>query len=147
MNAGTGFSHALRQVPLERRLAILIRELDMPESSCMLLRERSQTADDTVPIAAPQQTLGMQHLDMGDGAFNIVGDEPLIERMVFFCCVAQYTLIEPRAFVPQSAHHAPREPAAAVCCSACVRAFTSATISVPVPSLVNTSPRMPSGDL
>src|SRR5215470_7443794 len=79
---------------------------------------------------------------MGDGGAHVVADEALIERIVLTRRVFEYTRVERCAFVPQPRHAFALLPL----CSSGGIALTSATISVPVPSFVNTSPRMPSGD-
>ena len=134
-----GRADARREVPLERGVTVLVRELDVPGAARVLGGERAQGRADRGEIVRRQQPLRVQHRGVRDRGAHVVRHQPLIERVVFAGAVAQHPLIERRALVPQAAH-------GVLCCSAGDSAFTSATISVPVPSLVNTSPRMPSGE-
>ena len=124
--------------PLERGVAILVGELDVPVPAGVLVGERAEAGADGLEVARAEQALRMQHLGMRDRGAHVVRHEALIERVVLARGELEHARIERRALVPQPRH-------GALCASAGDRALTSATISVPVPSLVNTSPRMPSG--
>src|ERR1700733_2133742 len=130
MDTGTGRADTLSQAPLERTLAVLLGELDVPEPALMLIGERAEPGADLLEVLAGEELLCLQHLGMGNRGAHVIAHQALIERRV-----AQYALIERCALVPKSAH-------VPLCCSAGVSALMSCTISVPVPSLVNTSARM-----
>ena len=83
--------------------------------------------------------LPCKHFRMRDRSQHVVPDESLVESVILARGVSEHTLIEWRALVPQTGH------LPALCCSAALNAFTSATMSVPVPSLVNTSASTLSG--
>src|SRR3569833_1317792 len=139
MYTAAGSPDPLGQPLLERRLPILVFQADVPFAPSMLLAERSQPGSDDLQVSRGKQLLGMQHLNMGKGGGHVISNQPLIERIIFAGRVLQHTAVERRALIPQTTH--------ADCCSAGLSALTSATINVPVPSFVNTSPRIPSGDL
>src|SRR5438477_2117354 len=139
VNARAGVADAPGQAPLECRLAVLVGGLDAPGTARVLLRQRGEARADGDEILVREQTLGVQHRGVRDRGAHVVRHQAFIERAVLARGVMQHPLIERRALVPQPRH-------GVLCCSAGVSAFTSATISVPVPSLVNTSPRIPSGD-
>ena len=139
MDALAGGAEARAQPPLESRLAVLLGELDVPLAARVACGERLERSADRGEILRRQQLLEVQHLGMGDRGAHIVGHQPLIERVILAGGVLEHALIERCALVPQARH-------GLLCCSAGLSALISATISVPVPSLVNTSARIPSGE-
>ena len=132
VDAAAGLADALGEAPLERRVTVLVGELDVPGAARMLLGERAERRRQLREVGVREQPLRVEHLRVRERGAHVVGHEALIEGEVLAGRVAQHALIERCALVPQATHEAP-------CCSAGVRALTSATISVPVPSLVNTS--------
>src|SRR3569833_805559 len=124
---------------LVRCLPILVIQADVTFDPSMLLAERSQPGSDDLQVSRGKQLLGMQHLNMGKGGGHVISNQPLIERIIFAGRVLQHTAVERRALIPQTTQTNKR--------TAGLSALTSATINVPVPSFVNTSPRIPSGDL
>src|SRR5215469_3700524 len=139
MYAGPCGADARRKPPLERGLPVLVRELDVPGAARMLGADLAEGSANGGEVGIRQQLLAVQHLGVRDRGAHVVRHEPLIECVVLAGGEAQHPLIEGRALVPQPRHDTP-------CCSAGGSALTSATIMVPLPSLVNTSARMPSGD-
>jgi len=127
------------QQTLECGLTVFIRKLDVPRAACMLGGESLEGATQRGQVLGRQQPLRVQHLGVGDRGAYVVRHQPLIECMVLARGIFEHALIERRSLVPQTRHGAP-------CCSAGLRALMSATMSVPVPSLVNTSARIPSGE-
>ena len=138
-----GVADARRQPALERGLAVLIGELDPPSALGVRGGERFQPVLDGFEVGGAQQPLRVQHLRMRDAGARVVGDQTVIERVVFACGPGEHPLIERCAFVPEAAHDGAL-PAAS---SAGASLPMSATTSVPVPSLVNTSARIASGAL
>src|SRR5262245_13271486 len=100
-----------------------------------------QGSADQIEICSRQQSSALQHFCVCDRGEDVVLHEALIQRMIFARGVREHPLIEWRSLVPEACHLAPP------CCSAALSAFTSATMSVPVPSLVNTSASTLSGAL
>src|SRR5688572_19026818 len=145
MHAPARRSDALREALLECRLAVLVGELDVPLAARVLLRQRGQTFPNGGEIRVGKQLLGVQHLGVRDGRARVVFHEAFVEREVLARRVREYAFVERRALVPESTHSS--QLYLPICCSAALRALTSATINVPAPSFVNTSARMPSGDL
>jgi len=117
----------------------------VPQTARVLIGKRAESGADRPEIGSGKQLLCVQHLRVGDRGLHVIAHQAFVEGVVLSRGVIQHTVVERGAFVPQSRHV--RHPVVCTLCSAGVRAFTSATIIVPVPSLVKTSPRMPSGAL
>ncbi len=139
VDARAGRADARGEMSLERRLPVLVVELDPPQSAGVLVGECAEPGADRLEVGGADQALRAQHLRVRDRGGDIVAHQPLVQRVVLAGGVFQDARIERRPRVPQPPH-------AGACCSAGVSALTSATINVPVPSLVNTSPRIPSAD-
>src|SRR5207248_11035020 len=127
------------EAPPECRQALLVGERDAPLPARGALGVPQEAGADGIEIRDGEQPLPGEHLGVSDRGAHVVGNEPLVERVVLAGGVVQHPFIERRALVPQPLH-------GALSCSAGVSALTSATTRVPVPSLVNTSPRIPSGE-
>ena len=103
--------------------------------------DTSKGFDGSAPVAAIRPA-NAGHVSRGRIWLSVNGkvrQESDISRMVLARGIFEHALIERRSLVPQTRHGAP-------CCSAGLSALMSATMSVPVPSLVNTSARIPSGE-
>ena len=95
----------------------------------------------------------MQRLRVRDRGLNVVGDEPVVERVVLARGELEHALIERRPLVPQARHASASGNEIAILilrsyaapCSAAESALVSATTSVPVPSLVKISASSASG--
>ncbi len=138
MDAAPGRAQACGQVALERGVHVLVGELDVPATAGVLGGQLVERRAHAGELVRAEQALRVQHLGVRQRGAHIVGHETLIEREVLARAVAEHLRIERHALVPQPRH-------GGLCCSAGLSALMSATIMVPVPSLVNTSPRMPSG--
>ena len=134
---------ARRQPTLERRLAVLIGELDTPRALGVRCGERFQPVLDGFEVSSAEESLRVQHLRVRDAGARVVGDQTVVERVVLACGPGEHPLVERCALVPEAAHGWAL-PAAS---SAGASLPMSATTSVPVPSLVNTSARIASGAL
>src|SRR5690348_6293015 len=141
MHAPAGRADARGQALLERGLAVFVGELDGPDAGGVFLAEPREPVADQHEIGGVEQLRRVQHLGVRDRGTHVVFHEPLVERVVVARGVPQHPLVEIDSLVPEPAHYLP------LCCSAGVSALTSATISVPAPSFVKTSARMPSPDL
>src|SRR5688572_5639827 len=104
----------------------------------MLGGNLGQPATNRVEISSRQQALRTEHLRMRNRSACVVLDQTIVERVILAGGVPKYPFVERRAFVPKTTH---------ACCSAGLSALIFSTTRVPVPSLVNTSARMPSTDL
>src|SRR5512146_1772337 len=113
MHAPARGPYALCQSTLERRLPILVRELDAPESAAMLFRQRRQTVAYRLEVAFGQQLLLVQHLRMRNGRPGVVADQALIEGKVLAGGVLQHAIIQRRPFVPQTSHDGSRRVSSA----------------------------------
>ena len=136
-----GLANSRGKALLERGLPVFVGELDVPLAARVGCAEGEQAAFDRAVIGVGQELLCAQHRGMRDRRRDVVAHEPLIERVVLARRVGEDARVERRALVPEACHAPPP------CCSAVLSALMSATISVPVPSLVNTSARMLSGEL
>ncbi len=145
MHPAPGGADARRQTLFQRRLPVLVRELDTPLAALVLGGNVVQPFANGFDVRVRQELLSVEHFGVRHRGPRVVAHQPLIEAKVLTRRVLEYTVIERRTFVPQASHDL--QPAVTLCCSAGVRALTSATIRVPVPSFVNTSPRIPSGAL
>src|SRR6188768_4112590 len=144
MHAATRGADARGESLLECSLAVFVSELDLPLARGMLGADGEESVADGLQVGVRQQLLGVEHFGMRDGGAHVVLDQALVERVVVTRGVREHPLVEIDAFVPEPAHEGGYLFA---CCSAADSALTSATISVPAPSFVNTSARMPSPDL
>src|SRR5689334_1025249 len=142
MHAPAGRANALGEPLLERGLPVFVGQLDLPRARRVLMADGGETVADRFQVRVGQQLLGIEHLRVRDRRAHVVLHEPFVQRVVVTGRIGQHALIELDALVPEPRHQTPP-----ICFSAAESAFTSATISVPAPSLVNTSARMPSGDL
>src|SRR5210317_1033317 len=140
MQPAAGLTDVFRQPRLKRRMHVLVVERDLPFTFGETLFERAQTNTDRVAIIVGNEFLGGQHFRVSYRTTNVVGDESRIKKVVFARRVAENSFIQRQAFFPESAHVS--SP-----CSSGVRALISSTTSVPVPSFVNTSSRILSGNL
>jgi hypothetical protein len=66
MDTPAGRSDARSEPAFQCRLAILVGELDVPQSTCMLLAERREPIAYELQIASAQQPLPVQHVGMRD---------------------------------------------------------------------------------
>jgi hypothetical protein len=144
MHTPAGRADARREAFLERGLAVFVGEFDLPLAGRVFRGERVQAVANGGKVGIGQEPHGVEHLGVRDGGAHVVLHQALVEGVVVTRRVREHTCIEGRAFVPEPAHGWPYLP---LCCSAGVSALTSATMSVPAPSLVNTSASRPSGDL
>ena len=131
------------QPALERGLAVLVLQCDPPLALGVGGGERLEPLLDGLAVGVGEQPLRVQHLRVRDRGAGVVGDQTLVERVVLARREREHALIERRALVPEAAHGCAL-PAAS---SAGASLRMSATTSVPVPSLVNTSARIASGAL
>jgi hypothetical protein len=104
VHALAGVADARDQQILERRLSILVLEPHVPFAARMLGCDLAQTALDRRKIFGAQQPLCMQHLGVRDRCAHVIGDQSVVERVIFAGRVTQHTLVETRALVPQPAH-------------------------------------------
>ena len=142
MNAAGARADALRQAFLKRRVPILIGKLYAPLATRMLIRQSAEAGAHGCKVRILQEVCAVQHLGVGDRRRHVIANEPRIERVVLCGRVIKHARIESCVLIPQKTHRSPRYALAVI--SAGDRALTSWTTSVPVPSLVNTSPRIPS---
>ena len=71
---------ALGQPALERRLAILIGQLDPPHAALVLLGQRREAVAYQRKVCGRQQPLRVQHLGMRDRGAHVVAHQAFIER-------------------------------------------------------------------
>ena len=139
-----GFADALGQAVFERCLAVLVLERDAPFAARVLVADRLSPRECASRSVRGQQLRAVQHLRVRDRGAHVIEHQALVERMVLAGRVLQHALIERRALVPQPAH--------AVRALSAVLLGGSQRLDVlddqrPVPSLVNTSASMLSGEL
>ena len=140
VQASAGGADALRQPILDGGLAILLFERDAPLAARMLLADGCERVANGAMIRRRQKALLRQHVGMRDRGLDVVAHQPVVEEMVLARRVGEHALIERGALVPEARHDC-------AACSAGLRAFKSATTSVPVPSLVKISASRLSADL
>ena len=106
MHASAGRADARREALLERGLAVLVGELDLP-----LARARARRASAVSPSRMASQirvrraaSAALQHLGVRDRGAHVVVHEALVERVVLAGRVREHTLVERRALVPEPAH-------------------------------------------
>src|SRR5271170_12448 len=104
MNALASFTDALREPPLERRLPVFIGELDAPLPVRVLFAETLQGRADGLQIAGRQQPLRAEHARMRDRSAHVIGDQPLVQRVILAGGELKYPLVERCAFIPESCH-------------------------------------------
>ena len=139
VQTAAGRAQLLREPGLERGLAILELEGDPPLAARMRRTDLAQRVAYCSAVRGGQNSAGVQRLGVRDRGFDVIGHEPIVERMVFARGELEHPAVERRALVPEP-RHAPPVP-----CSAGDSAFVSATTSVPVPSLVKISASSASG--
>ena len=139
MKTAAGRAQLLREPGLERGLAIFQLERDPPVAARMRRTDLTQPVAYCIAIRGAQYSTAMKRFRMGDRRQHVVGDQPIGERMILARSELEYPAVERRALVPEPRHAEP-EP-----CSAGESALTSATTSVPVPSLVKISASSASG--
>ena len=139
MQTAAGRAQLLREPGLERGLAILELERDPPLAARMRRTDLAQRVAYCSAVRGGQNSAGVQRLGVRDRGFDVIGHEPIVERVVLARRELEHPTVERRALVPEPRHAAP------VPCSAGESALVSATTSVPVPSLVKISASSASG--
>ena len=86
-----------------------------------------------------------EHFGMCDRGADVVSDQAIIQGMIIAGSVVEHSRVERSSLVPEARHDIQDQCCAS--CSAALRAFRSATTSVPVPSSVKTSASKLSGAL
>src|SRR6185503_7747884 len=99
-----GLADALREVPLEGAMRVLVCELDRPFAGRMRGGERLETSTDRLAIRGAQQFLLLEHARVRDRRARVVGDEPLVELVILAGREAQDALVERQALVPETRH-------------------------------------------
>src|SRR5260221_7654269 len=140
MQAPSDGADARGQQILDRGLAVLLCEGDMPLPERVLFADGGERAADRDEIGIREQASLVQHFRMRDRGADVVSDQPVVQLEIVPGCVRKYPFIERSSLVPEASHAAPS-------CSLGLNALRSATTKVPVPSLVKISASRLSVDL
>ena len=137
MQPAAGSAQACGEQILDGGLTILLLERNAPLALCVLLADGRQRRTYRLKIRRRQQFLFAKHFRMCNRGADVVGHQAIVQGMVFARRIIKHARIERSSLVPEASHDAKDQCCAS--CSAGLKAFKSATTSVPVPSLVKTS--------
>ena len=103
-----GRAELLREPGLERGLAILELERDPPLAARMRRTDLAQRVAYCSAVRGGQNSAGVQRLGVRDRGLDVVGHEPIVERVVFARRELEHPAVERRALVPEPRHAAAR---------------------------------------